>query len=324
MISTIESERAKNAKFAQENNISEEEMEKVYEEILANLPENLTGDKRIKRALRKTRGTFKKQANVSGKVVDGFILMRFRDNTFELNAWNKVDKYVKENGIDDAKSNNLVNEDGEYLHSSLTTSFTDQHGKIIDKKNVRGSAIAIVTNDDGINELRWLTIGKFNVNDNIPLCREVKLTVKEANQPGPLFSQNAYFLNGVNLAQSNRYFSDEEYQQYQELIDDLCGDIRYSTKEEVDEFAESNSTDRNNYIVVPVSSVLRIGNVLDNGSVPIDFELDDDVITAWADKNIFAGLAIEEDIPGDLFLNTYVNKEGVPGYRVGGFLPLDD
>ena len=122
-ISTVESERAKNAKFAEENGISQEEMDDVYQEIFENLPEDLTGDNRIKRALRKTRGALKKKVNVQGVELDGFIIMRFRNNDFEANAWNKVDKYVTENDIETAKAKGFVNEKGEYIHSSLTTSF---------------------------------------------------------------------------------------------------------------------------------------------------------------------------------------------------------
>ena len=145
-ISTIESEKEKNAKFAEENGISPEEMEEVYQEILDNLPENITGDNRIKRALRKTRGTLKKKANTNGEVIDGFIIMRFRDNDFDANAWSKVDNYVQNHGIDQAKVEGLVNEEGQYIHTAFTTSFSNQHGKVIDKNNVRGTAIAIVTN----------------------------------------------------------------------------------------------------------------------------------------------------------------------------------
>ena len=321
-ISTVESEKEKNTKFAQENNISEEEMEQVYLEIFENLPDDITGDNRVKRALRKTRGALKRKANIQGTVLDGFIFMRFRDNDFERNAWDKVDKYVSEHGIDEAREKGFVNEKDEYIHSSLTTNYSSQKGKVIDKDNVRGSAAAIVTNDKGVNELRWLNIGKFNVYDNIPLCREVQLIIKEGNQKGPLFDGVAYFLNGVKITQSNAYYSDEEFQAYGNLIEELCGDITYYTKDEIDDFAKSKSSDRNNFIAVPVSSVSRIGNKIDNGSVPIELELDDDQITVWADKNIFKDLTIEEGIQGIAMLNTYVNKENVPGYRIGGFLPL--
>lgn len=322
-ISTIETEQEKNAKFASENGISEEEMNKVYEEILANLPENLTGDSRIKRALRKTRGALKKKANVQGSELDGFIIMRFRNNDFEANAWAKVDKYVTENGIDEAKEKGFVNEKGEYIHSALTTSFSNQHNKVIDKKNVRGSAIAIVTNKDGKNELRWLNIGKFNVFESIPLCREVGLIIKEGNQPGPLFSdKNSYFLNGVKLTQGNAYYSEDEFVAYANLIEDLCGDIVFYTKEEVDEYAKANASNKHNYIALPVASVARIANSIDNGSVPIEFELDDAQITAWADEYIFKDLTIEEGVQGIVMLTTYINKDGEPGYRIGGFLPL--
>ena len=321
-ISTVESEKEKNTKFAQENNISEEEMEQVYLEIFENLPDDITGDNRVKRALRKTRGALKRKANIQGTVLDGFIFMRFRDNDFEKNAWDKVDKYVSEHGIDEAREKGFVNEKDEYIHSSLTTNYSSQKGKVIDKDNVRGSAAAIVTNDKGVNELRWLNIGKFNVYDNIPLCREVQLIIKEGNQKGPLFDGVAYFLNGVKITQSNAYYSDEEFQAYGNLIEELCGDITYYTKDEIDDFAKSKGSDRNNFIAVPVSSVSRIGNKIDNGSVPIELELDDDQITVWADKNIFKDLTIEEGIQGIAMLNTYVNKENVPGYRIGGFLPL--
>lgn len=321
-ISTVESEQQKNAKFAEENGISQEEMDEVYQEIFENLPEDLTGDNRVKRALRKTRGTLKKKANVNGTVLDGFIFMRFRDNDFERNAWNKVDKYIKDNSLEEAKAQGMVNEKGEYLHSSFTTSFSDQQGRVIDKDNVRGSAAAIVTNKNGDNELRWLNIGKFNVFDKIPLCREVELIIKEGNQKGPMFDGVAYFLNGVRITQSNAYYSDEEFIAYGNLIEDLCGDITYYTKEEIDAYAQNHKQERNNFIAVPVASVSRLGNQIDNGSVPIDFELDDDQITAWADKNIFKDLTIEEGIQGIAMLNTYVNSEGTPGYRIGGFLPL--
>lgn len=322
-ISTVESEQEKNAKFAADNGISQEEMDEIYQEIFEKLPENLTGDNRIKRALRKTRGTLKKKVNVQGTELDGFIFMRFRNNDFEANAWNKVDKYVNENGIEMAKQKGFVNPQGEYIHSALTTSFSNQHGKVIDKENVRGSAIAIVTNKEGINELRWLNIGKFNVFEKIPLCREVKLIIKEGNQAGPLFpDRNAYFLNGVKLTQANAYYSDEEFVAYGNLIEELCGDIVFYTKEEIDAYAQANTGNRNNYIAVPVASVSRLDNPIDNGSVRVEFELDDEQITAWADECIFRDLTIEEGIQGIVMLNTYVNNEGNPGYRIGGFLPL--
>lgn len=320
-ISTVESEKEKNAKFAQENNISEEEMEEVYQEIFENLPENLTGDNRVKRALRKTRGTLKRKANIQGTVLDGFIFMRFRDNDFEKNAWNKVDKYVKEHSIEEATEKGFVNGEGKYVHSAFTTTFSDQKGRVIDKDNVRGSAAAIVTNDKGQNELRWLNIGKFNVYDKTPLCREVQLIVKEGNNKGPLFDNVAYFLNGTKIEQSNAYYSDEEFQAYGNLIEDLCGDITYYTKEEIDDYAKENKANKYNFIAVPVTSVVRIGNQIDNGGIPIDFELDDDQITVWADKNIFKDLTIEEGIQGIAMLNTYVNNEGNAGYRIGGFIP---
>lgn len=320
----VESEKVKNQKFAEDNGISLEEMEEVYQKIYEELPESLTGDKRELRALRKTRGSLRRRANRTGTELDGFILMRFRDKDFERNAWNKVDKFVQENGIEKAKEQGMVNDDGEYVHSAFSTNFSNQHGRIINKDNVTGQAIGIVVNENDEQELRFFTIGKFNVFDKIPLCREVALIVKEGNQAGPVFpDRNAYFLNGVKLTGSstNAYYSDEDFDAYVEIIEDLCGDIFYDTKAEIDQYAQEHMNDRFNFIAVATNSVIRLGMPLDDGTVPIELELDDGSITVWASKNVFKGLTIEEGIAGVALLNTYVNKNNEAGYRIGGFLP---
>lgn len=288
-INNVESEKARNEKFAEEHNISQEEMEEVYNEIYEKLPESLTGDKRVLRALRKTRGTLRQKANAVGTEIDGFILMRFRDNDFDPNAWKKVDDFIAENSLEDAIERKMVNDKGEYLHTSFTTSFSNQHGKVIDKKNARGSAIAIISTEEG-TELRWLSIGKFNVWDKIPLCREVTLIVKEGNQAGALFpDKKVLFLNGTKITSENAYYSEDDFQGYADLIEDLCGDIAYYTQSEIDAFAQDNKDNKWNYIAVPVISVVRIGAPLDDGTVPIDFEVDDGQITGWASKNVFRG-----------------------------------
>ena len=250
--------------------------------------------------------------------------MRFRDKDFERNAWNKVDKFVQENGIEKAKEQGMVNDDGEYLHTAFSTNFSNQHGRIINKDNVTGQAIGIVVNENEEQELRFFTIGKFNVFDKIPLCREVALIVKEGNQAGPVFpDRNAYFLNGVKLTGSstNAYYSDEDFDAYVEIIEDLCGDIFYDTKSEIDQYAQEHMNDKFNFIAVATNSVIRLGMPLDDGTVPIELELDDGSITVWASKNVFKGLTIEEGIAGVALLNTYVNKNNEAGYRIGGFLP---
>lgn len=319
----VESEKIKNQKFAENNGISQEEMDEIYQKIYAELPENLTGDKRELRALRKTRGSLRQRANRTGTELDGFILIRFRDKDFESNAWNKVDNFVQENGIDAAREQGMVNDNGDYVHTAFTTNFSNQHNKVIDKNNVTGQAVGIVINENGEQELRFLTIGKFNVFEKIPLCREVSLIIKEGNKAGPLFpDRNNYFVNGVKVTGStNAYYSDEDFEAYTEIIEDLCGDIFYDTKSEIDQYAHEHVNDRFNFIAVATNSVIRIGMPLDDGTVPIELEVDDGSITVWSSKNVFKDLTIEEGIPGVALLNTYVNKNNEPGYRIGGFLP---
>lgn len=317
----IESEREKTQQFAEKNGISEEEIEEIYQEIYEKLPENLTGDKRELRALRKTRGALRKKANVTGTELDGFIIMRFRDKDFERLAWEKTDKYVKENGIEAAQKEGMINDDGKYVHSSLTTQFPDQIGRIINKDNVFGQAVSIVA-QDGKQELRFLTIGKYLVSEKIPLCREVSLIVKEGDRAGALFpDRNGYFLNGVKLnGSSNAYYSEEDFDSYTNIIQELCGDIFFNLNEEASQHAQKHANDKFNFIGL-VGIVERIGTPLDDGTVPINLELDDGEITLWTKKNIFKNINIEEGIAGIAFVSTYIKQDGTVGYNLGGFLP---
>ena len=322
-INNADAERQKTLKFAEDNDISTEEVEQIYEKIYDELPDDLSESAKELRALRKTRGSLRRIANSSANYIDGFIFMRFRDNDFNVNAWNKVDKYVKENGIDKAKEQGLVNDEGEYVFTSYTTNFSDQMGKVIDKKDARGNAIGIFKGEDGI-DTRFISIGKFSVWDEIPLCREIAINVKEATTPGRLFpKKHQYFLNGVRFTTMSHYYSAEDFQAYANMIEDECGDIFFSMESDIADFAHNNSDDKFNFVAA-FGTVNRIGMPLDNGSVPIELELDDGLITVWADKNIFKDLIVEEGILGLAFLNTYIKNDDTVGYRIGGFLPLAD
>ena len=59
-------------------------------------------------------------------------------------------------------------------------------------------------------------------------------SLKEAENAGPLFTdRNAYFLNAVSVEQPNTYYSEDDFQAYGDLIEDLCGDIAYYTQSEI-------------------------------------------------------------------------------------------
>lgn len=322
-INNAEAERQKTLKFAADNNISDDEINNVYNEIYEQLPDDLSDNAKELRALRKTRGALRKIANSNANFVDGFIVMRFRNSDYNLNAWNKVDKFIANHGLEDAKSKGMVNEEGDYLHTSLTTSFNNQMGKKIDKNDIRGNALGFFKDEDGI-DMRFMTIGKFCVNDKMPICREISINVKEAENAGKIFpNKKQLYLNGAKYSTVSHYYSAEDFQSYADMIEEECGDIFFSLKSEIDDYARDNSSDNFNFMAA-FCTVNRIGAPLDNGSVPVELELEDELITTWAEKYIFKDLTIEEGIIGLAFINTYVNKENNVGYRICGFLPLAD
>ena len=320
-INNAEAERKKTLKFAEDNGISTDEVDAVYEKIYAELPDDLSDNAKELRALRKTRGSLKRIANSSANYIDGFIFMRFRDTNYNEYAWQLVNEYVDTHGIDEAKEKGMVDGKGDYVHTSYTTQFSDQFGKRIDRKDARGSAVGIFQGENGM-EGRFISIGKFQVWESIPLCREVAVNVKEADKPGKLFTdRNQFFLNGVRATSASHYYTAEDFQAYADMIEDACGDIFFSSKDDIDDYA-SNNTDKFNFVAA-YGVASRIGTPLDDGTIPVEIELDDEVITTWASKNIFKDLTIEEGIVGLAFINTSLGDEKVY-YRLGGFLPLAD
>lgn len=323
-INNAEAERQKTLKFAKDNNISDDEVNSVYNEIYSQLPDDLSDSAKELRALRKTRGSLRRIANSNANYVDGFIVARFRNSDYNVNAWNKVDEYIAKHGKEDAKDKGMIDDEGNYLHTSLTTNFSNQMGKKIDKDDIRGNAIALFKGEDDNIDMRFLSIGKFCVNDTIPICREVSMNIKKADNPGKLFpKKNQFFLNHVRYTTMSHYYSAEDFQSYANMIEEECGDIFFSSKTEIDDYANDEQGNAFN-LAAAFCTVNRIGTPLDNGSVPIELELDDELITTWAEKYIFKDLVIEEGIVGLAFINTYIGKEDKIGYRICGFLPLAD
>lgn len=322
-MNNVDVERQKTLKFAEDNNISTDEVDTIFDKIYNELPDELSDKAKELRALRKTRGSLRRIANSNANYVDGFVFMRFRDVNYNEYAWKLVDEYVDTHGEQEAMSKGMINEKGEYLHTSYTTQFSNQFGKVIDKKDARGNAIGIIKDDNGI-DARFLSIGKFNVWDNMPLCREISLNIKEGTSPGKLFTdKNQVFVNGVRYSNISYYYSNEDFQSYADMIEEVCGDIFFSLKSDIDDYAHANSNNSFNFLAA-ICSVNRIGDMLDTGMVPIELELEDELITAWVEKNIFKDLTIEEGIAGFAFLNTFVKQDDTVAYRIGGFLPLAD
>ena len=106
-INNAEAERKKTLKFAEDNGISTDEVEAVYEKIYAELSDDLSENAKELRALRKTRGSLKRIANSSANYIDGFIFMRFRDTNFNEYAWKLVDAQSATPPSPSSQSDNL-------------------------------------------------------------------------------------------------------------------------------------------------------------------------------------------------------------------------
>lgn len=317
IVSSIEKEKLKNQKFAEENNISSDEMETIYNEIFNSLPADMEEDKKTIRALRKTRGSLRRQVQ-SGNYVNGFLLMRFRNQDYNLWAWNEVDEFIKKNGLEKAKELKKVDDEGNYLH---TKGFSA--GEKIDKEAIFGSAIGIFEFEKDEPSARWVSIGQFNINDDIPLCQELNINIKVGKKPGPLFKDNLVYYNGSNKMGVDPMCTQDEMESYTEVITELFGDIIFDDISELKDYMSEHISDKNNFAGIHAICTQITTQKDTSSNIPIDFEFDDDEFTLWVRPEIFKGLAITEGDAGILFVNAYQGDDDI-GFNVGGFLPYDD
>lgn len=315
----IEKEKIKNKEFAEANDISNEEMEEIYNEIFAEMPDDMDEDKKIIRALRKTRGTLRKQIQSSGVWKEGFIFMRFPNQEYNLYAWNQVDNYIKENGIDKAKEVGMVNAEGEYLH---TKGFSK--GEKIDKDAIFGSAIGLFEDDENQVRAKWISIGQYNVKDKIPLCQELNMNIKEGDKSGPLFpKEKLVYYNGSRKMDVNPVCTPDEIRNYENVFKNLFGEIIFSDYADLEAYCENNISDRRNFACIH-SICTQITTQKDtNSRIPIEFEFEDSEATLWVDPYIFEGLVIEEGVAGILMVNAYQKDDGI-GFNVCGFLQYEE
>lgn len=319
-MTVVEKEKIKNEEFAQANDISSNEMEEIYNKIFEELPDDLDEDKKVIRALRKTRGALRKQIQSGGNWEEGFIFMRFPNQEYNIYAWNQVDEYVKENGLDKAKEVGKVNAEGEYLH---TAGFNK--GEKIDKDAIIGNAIGLFTDDNSNVVAKWLRIGRYNIKDKIPLCQELNINVKEGTKPGPLFSNNKlmYYNGSRKMDSTFEPSSPDVMRHYEGIFKDLFGDIVFSDYADLESYLSDNISDKNNFACIHgiCTQISPRSEVTDN--IPVEFEFEDAVLLLWVKPYIFEGLAIEEGVAGILMVNAYQKDDGI-GLNVGGFLQYEE
>lgn len=313
----IELEQEKNAKFAEENNISQEEMDTIFKEIYEKMPSDMNEATKTLRSLRKTRGSLKRLVQ-SGYRMDGFILMRFRTNSYNNYAWNQVDKYVKEHGLEEAIKKGMAKGEGEYLH---TKGFNK--GKVIDKNYATANAIGIFQDGDKVVP-REIGIGTYAMNKVLPVCKEARFTLKEGNASKIVQGTKVQYFNNAVVTDDTDAFDDETIDVYLDYVRQFFGDIIFESSADLLQYFESKNFDKNTFGVIE-GECIDIGTSDDpNKNVVVNFEIGDDDADIWFTPIELAGLNIYDGAYGYLFVSAYKKKDGEINYHVGGFLPISE
>lgn len=317
-MSSIDTEKQKNQEFAEKHGINESEMERIYQEIFEGMPEDMDENKKIIRSLRKTRGSLRRLVQ-SGQRMDGFIIMRFPDQEYNLYAWNQVDRYVKENGLENAIKKGMANEQGEYIH---TQGFSK--GEVIDKKAIYGSAVGIFQTDEGI-VARDVSIGSYAMDKVLPVCKESKFTFKEGKKSGQLVKNaNVLYFNGATVLEDVDAYDEDAVKIYLGYVEQFFGDIIFDSMIDGLKYLESKKYDKNAFIGVRATCMDIFPNEDPTRDISINFETEDDDFIVWVHPTSFAGLNITDGIDGILFMNVTPRRDGTLRYNCGGFLPIED
>lgn len=340
-------------KFAKEHGIPlvdiYTEVNKYFDENIDKVTKDLTSEEEVKKAtedlkvksLIRGRSTFKRKAlslkRLRKNGISSFILFRFRDQDFNKSAWEKVDEYIRENNISDemAKENGLMDNDGNYLFTGLTTSFSDQFGKKIDKDMITGSAIGFFEHEDNGEkkyEARFVKIG-YAGNKHVPICRPSVVEIKEGDSSGPIFSEKVYFYNN-GIEENNNMIMPLSFANY---ILNLCSSFLdeesfVQTYDEVIDLGESIIEEHEKWGYVAVEATCSsVGQFSDpTKNIPVEFEIYDEIgdintITTFVPPKHFEGMSLIEGSSGLLFLvNPYFNKDGEVRFHLGGFMPIGD
>ena len=339
-------------KFAKENNIPlvdiYTEANKYYDENLDKVLEGLESPEDIEKAkkdlkvrsLVRGRSTFKKKALKINRLkkdgVSSFILLRFRDQDFSRRAWEKVDEYLEENDISDslAKEQGLMDDEGNYLYTALTTSFSDQFGKVINKDYVNGAAIGFFEKEENGQskyEARFIRIGYAN-NRYVPICRPSIVSITEGNSQAPILSDKVYFYNDGVEENNDMIVSLQLAKHIGGLCNELLdSDLFVDDYDEVIELAENIIENHEKWGYIGVKATCSsVGQFSDpTKDIPVDFELYDEdkinTITIFVPPKHFEGMSLVEGTTGLLFLvNPYFNKEGEVKFHLGGFMPIGE
>jgi len=313
----IEREQEKNTKFAEEHGISQEEMDSIFNEIYEKMPSDMDDATKTLRSLRKTRGSLKRLVQ-SGYRMDGFLLMRFRTNSYNNYAWNQVNNFVKEHGLEAAIKKGMAKGEGEYLH---TEGFNK--GKVIDKNYATANAIGIFQDGDKVVP-REISIGSYAMKKVVPICKEAKFTLKEGNASKIIKGSKIQYFNNAIVTDDTDAFDDDTIDVYLNYVRQFFGDIIFESSADLLQYLESKNFDRNVFGVIEGECIDIRTNDDPTKNVVVNFEIGEDDADVWFTPTELAGLNIYDGAYGYLFVNAYKKKDGEINYHVGGFLPISE
>lgn len=350
MNSIVDAERTKNKVFAEENGLSlqmiEEEAEKIYNELN---PNDFDSDEsRMIRALRRSRGAFRKQAQQMGKAEEGMIVFRFRDYSFDRDQYNIAKSKELKDGREAAIEEGYMNEEGQPLYR-----FGMNKGKVIAKPNANGSAVGYLNKEDKdgeeIIETRYIAIGDRVVNDTIPVCQVGRIagSIGQKRNPNFVYSdKNMFWYNASAIDDFHRApYSREDIavilRDWDEAFTDKDGENlvpKLKSYEELMDFAEDHCQRKSqddyqfDFCFIPgiISEISVPDNEFDNVYVTIEFTDYDtnevSFIGTFIPQGHLKGLSMSEGSIGICALQAYNFKDDDSPIRwhLGGFLNAKD
>ena len=346
MNSIVEKEKSKTLKFAEKYGLSKAMVETEIENMYNSLkPDDFASDdERMIRAIRRSRGAFRRKAQQLAKAQEGMIVFRGQDYDWDRRQYNQAMAEEAKNGRDEAIKKGLMNKEGQPIYQ-----YGQDKGKVIKSPSANGNAVGYFCVIDNktkkeVIQPKFIAINDRLVEDNIPVCQIGQIAGakgKSSNKDFPYSKDKTVWYKASTIDDDHKApYSKEELSVILTDWDKAFGEKipKLTSFEELLDYGEEHcrrkSKDEHLYdfCFIPgiISSIDKPETEYENIRVNIeftDYESDEiHYISVYLPPGHLKGLSMEEGSAGICVLQAYNFTSDVddPYWHLGGFLNARD
>lgn len=272
------------------------------------------------KALRRLLASLRRRSVRNLTTLNGIIFAKTRTKDFGKKYRENAKRIVEEKGIEFAKENGYVNEEGKALYKD------DPYNTGVVPADTRmASFIGFFENSEGEGDIYEVFIGfKENtglnqIDEEIPLFKKVSLVVAEGRKTQLEFGTKKMYLDSFDgISESSidiRAFAEFLLDRFENKVKKFSSISRVADQIDNNDWIITEGSVVNTGLISDDSDVVRhdIMNIIPND--------EDDTLVFWVDKTILNGLGRIDGEDVLLIMKPYVKRDGTISGNIYGILP---